>query len=125
MSREAAKCDCLETQICRFEDLKFPTDVDLINASFSLPFSSPDAFPALWDKIVAALHPGGRFSGHLFGNHDSWAVNSSMNHHTRKQVELLLEPFEIEMLDEEDKPGKTALGQVKHWHIFNIVARKP
>ncbi len=48
-----------------------------------------------------------------------------MNHHTRQEVELLLEPFEIEMLDEEDKPGKTALDQVKHWHIFHIVARKP
>ncbi len=70
------------------------------------------------------MRPGGRFCGHLFGNHDSWAVNSTMNHHTRPEVELLLEPFEIERLDEEDKPGKTALDQVKHWHIFHIVARK-
>jgi hypothetical protein len=28
------------------------------------------------------------------------------------------------MLEEEDHPGKTAIGEEKHWHIFHIVARK-
>jgi hypothetical protein len=37
---------------------------------------------------------------------------------------MLLQPFEIEMLEEEDHPGKTAIGEEKHWHIFHIVARK-
>jgi hypothetical protein len=32
--------------------------------------------------------------------------------------------IEIEMFQEEDRPGKTAIGQEKHWHIFHIVARK-
>ena len=31
---------------------------------------------------------------------------------------------EIELLDEEDHPGKTALGEEKHWHLYKIVARK-
>ncbi len=36
-----------------------------------------------------------------------------MNHHTRKQVEVLLQPFQVEMFEEEDYPGKTALGEEK------------
>ncbi len=65
LSREAARCEGLETQVCRFEEFQFPPDVDLINASFSLPFCSPQTFPILWQNIVAALRPGGRFCGHL------------------------------------------------------------
>jgi tellurite methyltransferase len=39
-------------------------------------------------------------------------------------VEQFLQPFVVEVLDEEEHPGKTALGDEKYWHIFNIVARK-
>ncbi|HAA32575.1 MAG TPA: class I SAM-dependent methyltransferase [Cyanobacteria bacterium UBA8553] len=114
----------LETQVSRFEDVILPDSVDLVNASFSLPFCPPEYFPGLWEKIVASLPSGGRFCGQLFGDRDSWAIYTSMNHHTRQQVEVLLQPFEIEMFEEEDHPGKTALGEDKHWHIFQIVARK-
>lgn len=114
----------LETQVVRFEALQLPNNADLINASFSLPFCPPAEFPTLWQKIVTALRPGGRFCGQLFGDRDSWAIYPSLNHHTRPQIEELLQPFAVEMLTEEDRPGKTAIGQEKHWHLFHIVARK-
>ncbi|NJM73275.1 MAG: class I SAM-dependent methyltransferase [Scytonema sp. RU_4_4] len=114
----------LETRVVLFQDIVLPESVDLVNASFSLPFCPPKSFPSLWEKIVSSLRSGGRFCGQLFGNHDSWAIYTSMNHHTRQQLEILLQPFEIEMLQEEDHPGKTAIGEEKHWHIFHIVARK-
>lgn len=116
--------ESLETRIMRFENLVLPDSVDLINASFSLPFCQQEYFPNLWLKIVNSLHSGGRFSGQLFGDRDSWAIYTDMNHHTRAQIEELLEPFAIEMLQEEEHPGKTALGEEKHWHIFHIVASK-
>lgn len=116
--------DRLETQLVRFEELILPEAVDLVNASFSLPFCPPEHFSRLWEKIVSCLRSGGRFCGQLFGDRDSWAVYTSMNHHTREQIEILLQPFEIEMLEEEEHPGKTALGEEKYWHIFQIVARK-
>lgn len=114
----------LETHVMRFENLILPESVDLINASFALPFCPPEYFPNLWTKITLSLGSGGRFCGQLFGNRDSWAVYPSMNHHTRQEIEALLQPFEIEMLEEEDHPGKTAIGEEKHWHIFHIVVRK-
>ncbi|RUR73910.1 class I SAM-dependent methyltransferase [Chlorogloeopsis fritschii PCC 9212] len=114
----------LQTRVLRFENLTLPESVDLVNASFSLPFCPPGSFPKLWKVIVTSLRSGGRFAGQLFGERDSWAIYTSITHHTRKQVEQMLEGFEIEILNEEDHPGKTALGEEKHWHIFHVVARK-
>ncbi|HEY9845340.1 MAG TPA: class I SAM-dependent methyltransferase [Candidatus Caenarcaniphilales bacterium] len=113
----------LETCLLRFEDAHWP-DADLVNASFSLPFCPPESFASLWDKIVRSLRPGGRFAGQLFGDQDDWATISTLTHHTRQQVKALLQPFEIEVLDEVEQEGKTALNQPKHWHLFHIVARK-
>lgn len=116
--------DRLQTQIQRFESLSLPSGVDLINASFCLSFCPPDYFPLLWQTIVRSLKSGGRFCGQLFGDHDSWADYPNMTHLTRGQLENLLQPFEVEWLQEENHPGKTAVGEDKHWHIFHIVACK-
>lgn len=124
LQREDINTELLQTRVAQFENIEFPESVDLINASFSLPFCKPDSFPDLWKKIVSNLAPSGRFSGHLFGDRDSWATDSTMNYHTLSDVKSLLQPFEVELFTEEDHPGKTALGKSKHWHIFHIVARK-
>ncbi len=114
----------LETRVQRLEDLTLPPDVTLVNASFCLPFCPPEHFPDLWEEIIAALSVGGRFCGQLLGEQDSWAVYTDINNHNRDEVDQLLIPFDIEWLDEENQLGQTALGEDKHWHIFNIVARK-
>ncbi|MEM7592720.1 MAG: class I SAM-dependent methyltransferase [Cyanobacteria bacterium P01_A01_bin.83] len=114
----------LTTQIASFEELQLPETVDLINASFCLPFCEPEAFPNLWNKIFNSLASGGRFSGHLFGNRDSWSGNELINTFTRSQVETLLQSYAIELFEEEEHPGKTPLGEDRDWHIFHIVARK-
>ncbi|WP_414580908.1 class I SAM-dependent methyltransferase [Scytonema sp. PCC 10023] len=124
LNRSDINRQLLETRVVLFEDVVLPESVDLVNASFSLPFCPPNSFPSLWEKIISSLRSGGRFCGQLFGERDSWAIYASMNHHTRQQIEMLLQPFEIEMLQEEDHPGKTAIGEDKHWHIFHVVARK-
>jgi tellurite methyltransferase len=116
--------DHLQTQLARFETLTLLSSVDLINASFCLPFCPPASFPALWQTLVAALNPGGRFCGQLFGERDSWAAYSDRSHHTYQQVQTLLQPFATEWLVEEEHPGVTAIGEAKHWHLFHIVARK-
>ena len=114
----------LTTQIVSFEQLQLPKQVNLINASFCLPFCSVDAFPSLWNQIYNSLVSGGRFCGHLFGDRDSWRDNQLINTFTLQQVETLLKPYAIELLEEESHPGKTPLGEDRDWHIFHIVARK-
>jgi hypothetical protein len=112
----------LETKLARFEDAEWG-ECDLVNASFALPFSRPEAFPTLWSRIVSSLRPGGRFCGQLFGDHDDWA-GSGVVFHTREELGELLAPFEVERLDVEDEDGSTAVGTTKHWHIYHVVARR-
>ncbi len=76
---------------------------DLVNASFALPFCEPRHFRGLWDRIVAAIRPGGRFAGHFFGKRDSWAPIPNRTHHTREEILKLLEGFSIEMIREEER----------------------
>jgi hypothetical protein len=47
-----------------------------------------------------------------------------MTFHTREEAERLFAGFELERFDELDEDGETALGTPKHWHVFNVVARK-
>lgn len=112
----------LETLLARFEDAHWPK-CDLVNASFALPFSRPEAFPSLWSRIVSSLRPGGRFCGQLFGDHDDWA-GSGVVFQTREELAELLAPFEVERLDIEDEDGSTAVGTTKHWHVYHVVARR-
>jgi tellurite methyltransferase len=111
----------------RFEDFPYPTDAfDLVNAEFSLPFVGSDGIARVMAGLLGSVRPGGIFTGQLFGVKDSWNVpGSRMNFHTRAEVEHLLRGWTLIELEEEDHPGKTKLGEAKHWHIFHILARRP
>lgn len=43
---------------------------------------------------------------------------------SKEQVLKLFEDFEIVYFKEIDKDGESAVGEEKHWHYFNIIARK-
>ena len=117
---EGARLSCL----CqRFEDSTWPA-ADLVNASFSLALCPPDRFPELWQRIVASLEPGGRFSGQLYGDRDEWAGRPGMTHMDRVAAERLFEGMRIELFEEEETASVTPRGKPKHWHIFHIIARR-
>jgi len=112
----------LQTQVAKFKDVVL-APADLIHASLSIPFCEPENFPGLWDKIAAAINPGGRFAGQFFGPRDSWAANTDMTFLSEDQVRALFESFEIESFQELDEDGQAASGP-KHWHLFTVIARK-
>lgn len=105
-----------------------PPPALLVNASFSLPFCPPADFPALWERLDAALLPGGRFCGQFFGDRDDWATIEDRTHLTRAETLTLFDQYVLERFEEEDRPstqGPQAAGDPhKHWHVFHIVARK-
>jgi hypothetical protein len=74
--------------------------------------------------IRQALVPSGIFAGQMFGNRDSWAGDPSMTFHTRHEVEGLLDGLQILRLCETERDGQAFSGP-KHWHTFDILARKP
>jgi Methylase of polypeptide chain release factors len=106
-----------------FEGLKLQK-AQLINASLSLPFCKPEYFNGIWNEIVHSIKDGGRFAGHLFGKNDSWAVFDNMSFHTRADIDMMFKDFDIEYFSEVEQDGFEAGGVPKHWHLFNIVARK-
>jgi hypothetical protein len=44
---------------------------------------------------------------------------------SKEQVlELFKDLFEIVHFNEVERDGKTGLGRTKHWHIYNVIAKK-
>jgi tellurite methyltransferase len=98
---------------------------NLVNASFALPFCPPAAFPGVWWRIVRSLRPGGRFTGQLLGDADSWAREPGITHFDKAELDELLAGLEVEHLWEEEADSVTPRGEAKHWHVFHVVARRP
>ncbi|MFN0012885.1 MAG: class I SAM-dependent methyltransferase [Phycisphaerales bacterium] len=98
--------------------------VDLVNASYVLPFVPPADFEGVWAWLRAIIAPGGRFAGQFFGPRDSWAGIPGRSHHTDEQVAAMLTGFDIEHMQIDDKDGHDPFGNAKHWHVYHVVARK-
>ena len=43
---------------------------------------------------------------------------------SKEQVLQLFDAFEIIYFEEIEKDGKTSLGKMKHWHLYEIIAKK-
>lgn len=115
----------LQIVISSFEDFNFPTDsFDLVNAQYSLPFTNPQHFERVLAAVKNSLKKEGVFVGQLFGNRDGWNQNGSMTFLTKEEATNLIENMEVIKFSEEEKDGKTAAGEDKHWHIFNLILRK-
>ena len=73
---------------------------------------------------MRALAPGWIFAGQLFGTRDSWAGDPGMTFQDRSEVTGLLDGLEILELHETERDGQAYSGP-KHWHTYDILARKP
>ena len=74
---------------------------------------------------MIVLKVNGYFVGNFFGLKDSWAnIKEKMVFLSKEEVLELFNQFEIIKFEEIEKDGKTGLGKMKHWHIYEIIARK-
>lgn len=55
---------------------------------------------------------------------DEWKETKNMVFLDERQVLDLFKKFEIISFKEIEKDGITGLGQQKHWHIFDVIAKK-
>lgn len=98
---------------------------NLVVANFSLPFCNKNNFKELWNKINKSIVNEGYFVGNFFGDKDEWkSTKKEMMFLTKEQTIQLFEDFEIVEFKEVEKDDFTGLGKMKHWHIFNIIAKK-
>lgn len=108
----------------KFEDIELEKN-NLVVANFSLPFCNKNDFKELWNKINDSILKDGYFVGNFFGDKDEWkSTKEEMTFLTKEQVIELFKDFEIIEFKEVEKDGFTGLGKMKHWHIFNVIAKK-
>ena len=108
-----------------FENIKLEKN-NLLIANFSIPFCNKEHFQEFWNNIIASILKDGYFVGNFFGLNDSWVeTKKQMVFLTEKQVmDLFKDSFEIIYFEEVEKDGKTAIGEIKYWHIYNVIAKK-
>ncbi|MCF4121240.1 class I SAM-dependent methyltransferase [Antribacter sp. KLBMP9083] len=118
----------LDLRGTRLQDaLPLPT-ADLVHASYSLPFVVPADFDRVWAGVRAALAPGGWLAVTVFGERDDWArdpaLATTITFRDRTALDAMLDGLDVVELDEEDAPGMSFIGP-KHWHVFEVIARRP
>lgn len=108
-----------------FETYDFPLEhFDLVNAQYSLPFTSPVNFSVVYDSLTSSLTKDGILVGQFFGKKDSWSERPNMTFHTEDEVQEMLSKFKTLSYEVIDKEGETLSGEHKHWHVFNVIAQK-
>ena len=108
-----------------FEDTEIEEN-NLLVANFSIPFCNKNYFKSFWNKINNSILGNGYFVGNFFGLNDSWTkTKQDMVFLTKEEVlDLFKNNFYIIFFKEVEKDEKTALGVMKHWHIYNVIAKK-
>lgn len=108
----------------RFEYLELE-NTKLLVANFSLPFCDRNNFKKLWNKISDSILIDGYFVGNFLGINDEWKnTKEKMTFLTKEQVMELFKDFNIIEFKEVEKDNFTGLGKMKHWHVFNVIAKK-
>jgi SAM-dependent methyltransferase len=111
--------------VCLMEEFAF-SEAGLVLASNSLFFCQPERFDETIHKMLSNLVSGGIFLGDFVGPEDSWvhSPNHSVHAVTKDTLDVLFCDFDILALHERDELATTALGNMKHWHTFTVLARK-
>jgi SAM-dependent methyltransferase len=112
----------LEIITATAQDTDLPA-FDLLYAGYALSFIRREAFRRFWAHVRDRLRPGGLLVVNIFGVRDSWAEDPDMTFIARGDVERMVEGLEAIAIDEEDQDGDSFAGR-KHWHVFDIVARR-
>lgn len=107
-----------------FESLELK-ECNLIVANYCLSFCSSNKFQELWNKVNNSILKGGYFVGNFFGVNDSWNMTKrDMVFFNKEQVISLFKDFEIISFKEFENDGLTGLGKMKHWHVFDVIAKR-
>ncbi len=125
VSVEKVGSDKLHFFVSSFSDFDFPVnEYDLAAAIYSLPFTPPKDFERVFEKVKSSLVQNGVFCGQFFGDRDGWKDNSNLTFVTKEKAMSMLDGMEVLHFEEKEFDGKTADGSAKHWHVFDIIARK-
>ena len=113
----------LEYIIKDFGKIEFPK-VDLINANLSISFCNPNKIDNLLKNIKSSINIDGFFVGNFLGILDDWNTNKNMSFFTEQQIRETFKNFKIIYFNEITENKKAVNGNLKHWHIYELIAYK-
>ena len=126
--REASESDggvsALQTWSADLNALPPVPTADLVYSGYALPFTDADRFADTWRAVRDALTPGGVLAVNLFGDRDSWATSGQGTYLTETEARALLDGLQILQFQIQDEQGMAMSGP-KHWHVFDVIARRP
>ena len=112
------------SSVQNFQNVKLEKN-NLIVSNYSIPFCGKKYFKEFWSKIEESIEKDGYFVGNFFGIKDSWVeIKPKMVFLSKTEVLELFKDFDIIHFKEIEEDKKTALGVMKHWHIYDIIAKK-
>lgn len=118
----------IDCRLESFEEMSLSSHLfDLVYSRYSLSFCQRESWISVWNKIVNSMKKGSFISMHLFGVNDGFKDSKrhgSMTFFSKEDVKELLVGFEVIFNHEEEDDKESAVGQMKHWHVFTIVAKK-
>ena len=111
---------------CTYDEFTFPMDAyDLVVAYNSLPFATREVFENILPAIKSSLKKGGVFCATFFGPHDTWATTKPhMTFTSKEEVQDIFAEMQILEFNEVEEDLPDILGNPKHWHVFEVIARK-
>jgi SAM-dependent methyltransferase len=112
--------DHLKTIQSTFQNLDFSSVpiIDVVLASFSLPFCPPKYFNEFWKNLVSKIKPGGYFIGNTFDlGFTKFKSSTDMTFHDKQQTLDLFKDFNIIHFEEVKKENKEN-GQIDHFYII-------
>jgi tellurite methyltransferase len=101
-----------------------PDSIDLVNASYSLPFISPNDFPVIFKKIRKRIVKGGIFAGHFFSPEDDYARFENVTSVNCSELDNMFKKFNILFFNLNAERSPDSTGNEKQWGVWNIVAEK-
>ena len=108
----------------KFENINLEKN-DLTIAYSSLQFCEKSKFQDLWKNIENSIKKNGFFMGNFLVNNDTWKrLKKPLIFFSKEEVLELFKDFKMIKFEEIERDGKTGLGIMKHWHIYNIIAKK-
>lgn len=114
----------LQAQVADFTQMQLPQNLDMVNATYSLPFIQPQQFLQVWQTVNEHIHPGGFFAGNFFGPTDDFAKDNSMTLLNKQQILCLFKDYKIHYLNERKLYAEQVKGKQKYWDIWDVVAEK-
>ena len=111
----------------KIEDFEFKeNEYDLISCFFTLFHLQKKDFDFYFKKIIDSLKIDGIFTGNIFGDRDTWNTNNGRTFLLKEEIEKLFlrEDIKIKFFEETEYDAKPAIGEIKHWHVFNFILCK-